>query len=397
MTLSRPHTPTVLDEHIGDLTDGLVLPGVCLIIVVLCAFAYTAWHPVSRPYLNRVSFRLLCFGLVGNLLFGIAWFIDMKFSGPSAGCGFVICAIDFSILFSGGIFFCMALNLELVLVHQIQGKTMEKYYILGTFILSALCSVVPYASGKFGWDEFNQGCWFSAPDERTMIKWLVGTLSFWVLLMSTGEVLVFLIIVGYLISHEITIRRLRSTSADSDTDNYYAEDYTSPKSRIAMYRNTILRIGLYPLVSCLINFSTCIIDLYQVAYQDKTPILTELDWRLNIADLVIYSFRPLMYGVLAVTDPAFLRALLELRRPVEMHSMEQSMAVHFATITDVAGTQWNPTEHHLGGSAQPVALEAMETDQSSPADSLKEPARRRSMGGLYTRRGSAVVDLASQI
>ncbi|KAJ7618090.1 hypothetical protein B0H17DRAFT_1114679 [Mycena rosella] len=378
MTLSRPHTPTVLDEHIGDY--GLVLPGVCLIIVVLCAFAYTAWHPVSRPYLNRVSFRLLCFGLVGNLLFGITWFIAMRFSGPSAGCSFVTFAMDFSIMFSGGIFFCMALNLELVLVHQIQGKTMEKYYVLGTFILSALCNIVPYASGKFGWDEFNQSCWFSSPDERTMIKWLVGTLSFWVLLMSTGEVLVFLIIVGYLISHEITIRRLRSRS--THTDNYYAEEYTSPKSRIAMYRNTILRIGLYPLVSCLINFSTCIIDLYEVGYQDKTSILTELDWRLNIADLVIYSFRPLMYGVLAVTDPAFLRALLELRRPVETHSVEQGVAVHFATTTDVASTKWNATEHHLGGSAQPVALEVMETDH---------------MGGLHTRRGSAVVDLASQI
>ncbi|KAJ7667150.1 hypothetical protein B0H17DRAFT_1089135 [Mycena rosella] len=382
MALSRPHNPTVLDEHIGDLTDGLVLPGVCLIIVVLCAFAYTAWHPISRPYLNR-------------LLFGITWFIAMRFSGPSAGCSFVTFVINFSIMFSGGIFFCMALNLELVLVHQIQGKTMEKYYLLGTFILSALCNIVPYASGKFGWDEFNQSCWFSSPDERTMIKWLVGTLSFWVLLMSTGEVLVFLIIVGYLISHEITIRRLRSRS--TDTDNYYAEDYTLPKSRIAMYRNTILRIGLYPLISCLINFSTCIIDLYQVAYQDKTSILTELDWRLNIADLAIYSLRPLMYGVLAVTDPAFLRALLELRHQVETHSVEQGVAVHIATTTDVASTKWNATEHHLGGSAQPVALEAIETDQSSPADSLKEPTMRRSMGGLHIRRGSAVVDLASQI
>ncbi|KAJ7602876.1 hypothetical protein B0H17DRAFT_1122165, partial [Mycena rosella] len=339
--------PTVLDEHIGwlkGLDDGLVLPGVCLIIVVLCAIA---------THLNRVSFRLLCFGLVGNLLFGITWFIAMKFSGPSAGCSFVTFVImSFSIMFSGGIFFCMALNLDT---------------ILGTFILSALCNIVPYASGKFGWDEFNQSCWFSSPDERTMIKWLVGTLSFWVLLMSTGEVLVFLIIVGYLISHEITIRRLRSRS--TDTDNYYAEDYTLPKSRIAMF----------------------------VAYQDKTSILTELDWRLNIADLAIYSLRPLMYGVLAVTDPAFLRALLELRHQVETHSVEQGVAVHIATTTDVASTKWNATEHHLGGSAQPVALEAIETDQLSPADSLKEPTMRRSMGGLHIRRGSAVVDLASQI
>ncbi|KAJ7701149.1 hypothetical protein B0H17DRAFT_1046090 [Mycena rosella] len=299
MTLSRPHTPTVFDEHIGELIDGLVLPGVCLTIVVLCAFAYTAWHPVSRPHLNRVSFRLLCFALVGNLLFGIVWFAAIKFSGPSAGCSFISFADNFSIMFSGGIFFCMALNLELVLVHQIQGQTMEKYYVLGTFILSALCNIVPYASGNLGnWDEFNQTCWFSTPDERTMLKWLVGTQSFWVLLMSTGEVLVFLTIVGYLISHEIITRRVRSRSTDTDSA-YYPEDYTPPRSPIAMYRNTILRIGLYPLVSCLINFSTCILDLYQV----KTPILTELDWRLNIADLAIYSLRPLMYGVLAATDP----------------------------------------------------------------------------------------------
>ncbi|KAJ7701116.1 hypothetical protein B0H17DRAFT_1046044 [Mycena rosella] len=270
MTLSRPHTPTVFDEHIGtwlkELIDGLVLPGVCLIIVVLCA---------------------------------------------------------------------------LVLVHQIQGQTMEKYYVLGTFILSALCSIVPYASGKFGWDEFNQSCWFSSSDERTMK-------------------------IGYLISRGLLSLRLCECAADSSR---------SIQTAITMQRTTP-HLGLYPLVSCLINFSTCIIDLYQI---NNTPILTELDWRRNVADLVIYSLRPLIYGVLAVTDPAFLRALLKLRRPVE---------THFATITDVASTKWNATEHHLGGWAQPVALETMETDQSSACGQLE---------GTDQARGSAAVDLASQI
>ncbi|KAJ7701155.1 hypothetical protein B0H17DRAFT_1046100 [Mycena rosella] len=319
MTLSRPHTPTVVDEHIGELIDGLVLPGVCLTSIVLCAFAYTTWHLVSRPHLNRVSFRLLCFALVGN------------------------------IMFSGGIFFCMALNLELVLVHQIQGQTMEKYYVLGAFILSALCNIVPYASGKYGWDEFNQSCWFSTPNERSTIKWLVGTQSFWVLLMSTGEVLMFLIIVGYLISQE----------------RYYLQGYTPPKSPIAMYRNTILRI---------------------VAYQDKTPILTELDWRLNIADLVIYSLRPLMYGVLAVTDP------------VRYISASSSYSHQNRLTVTPVGVPPRLTGITASGRdafrSSPVALDTMETDQSS-ADSLKAP--NRNMGGLHTRRRSAVVDLASQI
>jgi hypothetical protein len=85
MGLSDPHTTTAFDEHIGyafhssvnsisfhaqfysrALILSLMVPGVCLTFTVLCAYAYTARHPVSQQHLNRVSFRLLVYALIAK-------------------------------------------------------------------------------------------------------------------------------------------------------------------------------------------------------------------------------------------------------------------------------------------------------------------------------------------
>ncbi|KAJ7884899.1 hypothetical protein B0H13DRAFT_2045368 [Mycena leptocephala] len=297
MGLSDQHTTTAFDEHIGALILSLMVPGVCLTFTVLCAYAYTAWHPVSQQHLNRVSFRLLVYALIANFVFGIAFVIGTLSSAPSAGCSFVAFLVNLSLMTSAGMCFCMALNLQLVLVHQINGQKMEKYYILGTLVLCAICNIIPYASRQFGLNPTNETCWFDNSDPDTMLRWLIGTQSFWVLSMATGEILAFLVIVGYIVSYELVSRRYRRDSQNGE--NACPDDWTLPDSPIIKYRNIILRIGLYPLVSCLINFSTCILDLYGV----KNPILTELNWRLGIADLAIYSVRPLIYGILAATDP----------------------------------------------------------------------------------------------
>jgi hypothetical protein len=45
---------------------GFSLPGTCLSVIVLAAFAVVAWNPVSRPYLDRVSFRLLTYAIIAK-------------------------------------------------------------------------------------------------------------------------------------------------------------------------------------------------------------------------------------------------------------------------------------------------------------------------------------------
>jgi hypothetical protein len=46
-------------------------------------------------------------------------------------------------------------------------------------------------------------CWYSGTDPREVLRWLVGTQTVWILFASVGEVGAFLVILGYLIIHEV--------------------------------------------------------------------------------------------------------------------------------------------------------------------------------------------------
>ncbi|KAF7375370.1 hypothetical protein MSAN_00424500 [Mycena sanguinolenta] len=123
--------------------------------------------------------------------------------------------------------------------------------------------------------------------------------------MSTGEVISFLTILGFMIS------RHRSRSVASESTASSLSQPPIPIPPIILYRKMILRIGLYPMVSCFLNITGAVLDIHTVL--DTT--YTEVNWRLGIVDLLIYDLRPLMYATLAATDPSFLRAIHALRHP----------------------------------------------------------------------------------
>ncbi|KAJ7445101.1 hypothetical protein FB451DRAFT_1433663 [Mycena latifolia] len=295
---------------------GLIIPGFLLTIVVLILYAYTAWHPVSRRHLDRVSFRLLVYALFAHVVFGIVFPIITLMGYPGWKCNFLAFLYNLSLMFSAGMFFCMALNLPLVLAHRVNGQRMEKYYVGGTAVVCGACSVTPYAAGRLGWDSFNQMCWYRTAPPDEMVRWLVGTQTLWILLVSVGEVVAFFTIAGYLIIYELDTRRFRDKSAHVSS----AADAHTLGSTIAMFRGIVLRIGLYPLVACLLNISTAGLDVFIV----NNPVWTDLTCILTLLDLAIYSARPLIYGILAATDPSFIRALHALRHPEsQSHSQTQ--------------------------------------------------------------------------
>ncbi|KAJ6559829.1 hypothetical protein B0H19DRAFT_1260518 [Mycena capillaripes] len=78
-----------------------------------------------------------------------------------------------------------------------------------------------------------------------------------------------------------------------------------------------LALGLYPLVSCLLNISISVLDLYVIIHPEA-----EFSWQISLSDLVIYSARLLIYGLLAATDPSCLRALQALRQPESAAQLE---------------------------------------------------------------------------
>ncbi|KAJ7704795.1 hypothetical protein B0H17DRAFT_1193300 [Mycena rosella] len=107
----------------------------------------------------------------------------------------------------------------------------------------------------------------------------------------------------------------------------------TPTPPILLYRGIIFRIGLYPLCSCLLNFSGCILDLY-LAYHSSDTSLGNI---LIDTDLMIYAVRALIYALLAATDPSFLRALHALRAEPAASTM---VSVRQTENTNIVHTQY---------------------------------------------------------
>ncbi|KAJ7258255.1 hypothetical protein C8J57DRAFT_1341526 [Mycena rebaudengoi] len=298
-----------MSNNLEDAVRAFWITGVVLTASLLLSIAYSAWNPVSRPHLNRVSFRLLVCALISNLVFG-ASFIPV-FVGPKCPVQPVgvlrgdIHLSQSSHMFSACMFFCIALNLQLVIVHCVNGNMMEKYYYIGSVVFVAVCNITPYAAGQFGY--YNGACWFNNPDPEVQFRWLVGSQSVWALLMSTGEVVSFFVILGYMLLYQMRTMQLWSSVSSSER----------PKPLIIAYRSIIFRIGLYPLLSCCLSFTGSILDILlaktPVSYQ--TDLFCEQQWRLSSHRCIsaYTALRPILYTLLAAGDPSFLRAIRAIR------------------------------------------------------------------------------------
>ncbi|KAJ7736288.1 hypothetical protein B0H16DRAFT_1695408 [Mycena metata] len=296
---------TSLAQTSTQICLGLLLPGAGLTVVLLALYAYAAWYPVSRKHLDRVSFRLLVYALLANLTFGIVFLIVTLVPFPGWECGFLMFLSNLSLEFSAGMFFCIGINLPLVLTFNLNGQRMEKYYIMGTALISGVCTIVPYASGQFGWDTAANQCWYRSADPASRLRWFVGTQTFWLLFASFGEVVAFLITVGHLVTYERLATDLRSRPDAKLHETYSSSISRNLRMRDPVVRNMILRVGLYPFVSCLLSISTSTLDLHGLIYTAPT----EFNLRLGLADIALFSARALIYGLLAATDPSFLRAI----------------------------------------------------------------------------------------
>ncbi|KAJ7448526.1 hypothetical protein FB451DRAFT_762753 [Mycena latifolia] len=353
------HTPTNFDAHIPDLVMAFAILAIAAIVLTLGGYAWAAWNPVSRPHLNRVSFRLLVYALVANLLYAVSMIGGTRLTAGAA-CNFNAFAANSVLMFAGVMFASMAINLQLVLVHGVNGQKMERYYVLTAVAMTAACNVSPYAAGALGFWEANSTCWFNSPNPAVQLRWFIGSQAFWLFLISTCEVISFLTIVGYMI-----IRHRLSSAISGSATSSFPRPPTIPKPPIVLYRTIIIRIGLYPLISCFFTITGCILDLHQV----QDPEMTEVNWRWGIVDLLVYSLRPMMYAFLAATDPSFLRALRALRRPAsetplgcppQRHPQKKTEDSWSSSLTSSAG--WIP------GYCDAVGGDALTAEGSTSVD-----------------------------
>ncbi|KAJ7807615.1 hypothetical protein B0H14DRAFT_3483098 [Mycena olivaceomarginata] len=306
---------------------GLIIPGLGLTAVLLALYGYAAWNVYvvhlhrDQPYTPHHA----------SFVFGISFPMSALGGYPDWRCSLLLFLSNSSIMFSACIFFCTALNIPLVVVFNFNGQAMEKYYVAGTTLICLICNVSPYASGNIGWDATAHTCWYNNPDPETS----------WEIIFVVGELSAFLIIVGYLIAHE------------------------GAGSTILRFRNIILRIGLYPLVSCVVNITVTVIDLRELRkHKMEVWESTKLDMILMFVALTLWAGRPLIYGLLAATDPSFIRALRALRRPeAEPETQFYSGNGCLSTIVDIPPHEisFDESESLDNGHARPERMPARES------------------------------------
>ncbi|KAJ6507048.1 hypothetical protein C8R45DRAFT_971387 [Mycena sanguinolenta] len=282
---------------------ALLMPGLGLTTVLLTLYGYAAWNPVSRRYLDRVmplsALQLAHANHYLSLCFGILFTIGTLKAYTGGRCALLSSFSNLCLVFSAGMFFSIAINLPLVLAFNVNGRKMEKYYVIGMTVVGIVSNIAPYVTGNLRWDET---CWYGNTNPSAMLRWLVGAQIVWILLASLGEVIAFTVIIGYLVAYRVV-------PEDTPT-SYPSTGSHRPGSTIMRFRNIILRIGLYPLASCILNISTAVLEFCVFQNHRKTPERSQ-----QPVYLAIYAARPLIYGLLAATDPSFIRALRALRHP----------------------------------------------------------------------------------
>ncbi|KAJ7196631.1 hypothetical protein GGX14DRAFT_403093 [Mycena pura] len=299
--------------------------GAALCGKVLVVIGIVAMNPVSRPHLDRVSFRILVWALLANTVFGIANAVSAKFTGPTWACGFTIFLLQVIVELSSAeeprlivgqltlemssfLLFSIALNLQLVVIHQINGQKMEKFYVFGSIIISLCLTVPPYAAKQYGWNPLAQDCFYSNENQKQRLAWQIGTQLFWTLLTVAGEVSTALAVIIYIVRHQLRNRKYLATGIGSRI-RPRSSSAVAVNDRVVnatIYRNVIFRIIIYPIVSAVINL-TSVVCVIHITQGDGVHNWTGYSVLL-VSDFV-YGGRAVLYALLAATDPGLVRAV----------------------------------------------------------------------------------------
>ncbi|KAJ7779698.1 hypothetical protein B0H16DRAFT_1829930 [Mycena metata] len=301
----------VFTDELVELSNQLwavtAMIGAAFCGAVLIVIGIVATNPVSRQHLDRVSFRILVWALAANTIFGVANAIGGKFTGPTWACGFTIFLLQLTLELSSFLLFSIALNLQLVVVHKINGQAMEKYYVLGSWVMSLGLTVPAYASKQYGWDPLVKDCWYSNPDTKARLAWQIGTQLFWTLLTVVGELFTASTVVIFMVRYQLRKARAQSAAVTESRTRSRSGSVVVTNDPIAYANKRIIfRIVLYPIASALINLTSvaCVIHATQ-----NDGVHNWTGYRVLLLSDFVYGGRAVLYALLSATDPALVRAV----------------------------------------------------------------------------------------
>ncbi|KAL0569067.1 hypothetical protein V5O48_012911 [Marasmius crinis-equi] len=273
---------------------------ISLCAATLFIIALLAIHPVSRPMVDRVSFRMLIYAVFLMLVYSVTAIWPLRIANYHT-CPIVGAVLLFAVHGSSFLSFCIGLNLQLVMIHGVDGKKVEKLYVGGSLVLATALGIVCFASKQWTYNPELTICWIHDPDPVKQLLWEIGMQHFWNFLTMAGELVTFTSIVMYMMRLKVSrffslmyiesgpipvhsqvfdsgLRRTRFSQHDNHANLSASRQYPKPRGP-KQYRDFILRIALYPLLSLVTLGIITIGNTYLAARGIKNRVSTR--WSLS--------------------------------------------------------------------------------------------------------------------
>ncbi|KAL0570556.1 hypothetical protein V5O48_011409, partial [Marasmius crinis-equi] len=208
---------------------------------------------------------------------------------------------------SSFLFFCIGLNLKLVMVHGVDGRKAEKYYVAGSLGLAGVLAITSFAIKLYTYSPELRMCTAVQSDRMKTLYWQVAIMHFWHFLTMVGELVSFSSVLRFMIYLKVPVfdSRLRPDHSQLGDNHELSASHQYPKPRGPKeYRNIVLRISLYPLTS----FTTLGIVSITTIYFLTMGMGSRTDLGIHIATRIVYLSRSMIYTFVACLDPAISRA-----------------------------------------------------------------------------------------
>ncbi|KAF4565329.1 G-protein coupled receptors family 2 profile 2 domain-containing protein [Pleurotus pulmonarius] len=323
--------------------------------------------------LLAIGFRIVIYALVTNLAFGIVNAVGGSFTGPTWTCGFTIWILQFTLEVACFLTFSIALNLQLVVVHRVNGQRMEKFYVLGSFVIGLCLTIPAYATGQYGWDPLVLDCWYSNGNQRERLAWQVGTQLVWTVLTCLGEVVCSFSVFAYMVKH-----RIRTKSVITTVSTGSQRSLPQPHNVMIAnkYKKVLARIAMYPLVSCAINLTSVMCVIHATV---TSGVHSTTDYRILLLSDFLYGGRSLAYALLAATDPALVSAIKALlhREVQQSHVIKSHVESTASQLQDPMRVriELSTLKHTHDGRMIPQGADVMEPGDRKTDVDLADHAR----------------------
>ncbi|KAF9255444.1 hypothetical protein L218DRAFT_1035465, partial [Marasmius fiardii PR-910] len=340
----------------GFLSSLFAYLGISLCTLVILVAAILSLHPSSRQVTDRVSFRVMIYALCATVIYLAAMLLSNLSDQMCRIGGSVVILLTeelkAALQVTSFLFFSIGLNLQLVMIHKIDGTKMEKYYVGGSLFLAILLGVIAYLSGQImecyirgiGWQVFNPG-----PGRDTA-----------------------------------------PIESGLSASHHYRKPL-GPKQ----YRNIVLRIALYPF-SSLTTLGVITAGTLTVVTKGLND---QSDWKPLLALRVFYLARGTIYGVIAASDPAITHGLKVLYRHYASRQAYSSGDENVSTRPTAADDSHDlELQESTNPASQPtVASSLSQLELSQPRSSvtlppIPRPALLSSPINTHYRSGYTAVD-----